>query len=85
MAQEPFGAADRSARAGDLELSRDCRQIDHLAELIYRWDVAPVERATKAQCVRELYESGMLVTHIAAQLKTSKERVLAILADRDRE
>ena len=51
-----------------------------LAELVYWWDVQPVERATKAQRVRELYDSGMSVTAIGGVLNLSTAKVRALLA-----
>lgn len=69
MARELFPNEDR----------RDQRDIAERAALVYWWDVEPMERVTKAERVRELYDAGESIRGIAAALKMSEAKVRAAL------
>lgn len=61
----------------------DHHRIIQLAELIYWWEVEPVERATKAQKARDLRDSGESIKNIAALLKMSEAKVRAAIETTD--
>lgn len=67
MAEELFAA--------DPELAVQSRRIAELAQLIYWWDVEPLERVTKADRARELYLEGHNIRSIATTLKMSEAKV----------
>jgi len=80
---EATSEAKREHMAGQLfpNLSlRDRRDIAERAALIYWWDVEPIERVTKAERVRALYDAGESIRGIAAALKMSEAKVREALA-----
>ncbi len=59
----------------------ECQRIAADATLAYWWTVEPAERATKAQCIRELHDGGEPLINIASTLKMSREKVKALLLE----
>lgn len=51
------------------------------AELIYWWDIEPIEKVSKAERAKELYTQGESIRNIAAMLKMSEAKVRAAISE----